>query len=189
MSVLKNSLKDGEAWFTEDGDFIFGIDPVQGKVVVAADGLVDQRGKPVLSTKSLHVTLTDAQIKAAPTAGLIPVLAASPNKIFIPTLGVMFLDPCLADYTNLDSPQFNVKIGSNDAWLSNSCATCLAGQTDAARNILIQHNTAALRVAINTLVNQAINIVLANGSSGDLTGGDPGNVLHVAIDYFEYIRP
>lgn len=136
-----------------------------------------------LAVLSRTVTLTDAQIKALPTTEVEVVPAPGPGLIVVPVVALLFLTST-ADYTNQDTPSFNIVWPAGDATIYAD-----GGLLDSTNRFVALHGASfdvagsQYGFAFNSVVNTALSIDGNNGVAGNFTGGNAGNSLRVTVLY------
>jgi hypothetical protein len=155
---------------------------------------------PVTRTRqglTRRVVLTNAQIKALPATFIPVVLAAGVGRVLV-AIQATFQLIWVADYTNIDAncalivgipgvvdmlvPALENPNGVVSLLLANGAPsmgfTGIKSPIDATPNLVMQAGAAPA-----SCENVPLQLIMSNGASGNLTGGDPGNSLIVNIFY------
>lgn len=147
-----------------------------------------------------EVTLTDAQIKALPTAPH-PIIVASPgeNKVLLFMGGFLVLNTTAGAYTNVDTESNAIYIGYGADAISycstHSIMPTGAGGSNIFGGVFNQGAVVDIRpdwedmtrslewmTGLDNMKNQPLTIIGYN-NTGDLTGGNPANTMKIIIYY------
>ena len=144
-------------------------------------------------------TLTDAQVKALPTAAVTVVAAPGAGKTLVPIHCVLVMAGT-TDYTNLDATsRLWVDVGGNGDYMTNfdsgagtqvsslltgvpELAICAAQQQSPVLSPYVPNSPAALE-------NLPLVIQASNGAAGNFTGGNAANSLKVSVLYYTLTLP
>lgn len=148
----------------------------------------------------LHATLvlTNAQTKALPTTAVTIVTAGGANTAILPMFASLHMN-WTADYSNIDSTAQLALRGPHDIGFQllsqdtlGGISNLLAGGQNAwsfmgpeslTKNAATNRTRGESGYSDSDVVNKNLRVVITNGASGDLTGGDAANTLRVDLWY------
>jgi len=134
-----------------------------------------------------RIRISHAQILTLPTLS-VEVLPPTPagsgpggsDQIWMPLSVIVWCNPLVADYTNIDAA-CSLASSYMTFFGGGAIVNVIAG--GAARAALGLVGEVIPSVVVNPF--NEFRIRITNGGSGNLTGGDPANVMHVVCDYTE----
>lgn len=131
------------------------------------------------------IILTDAQIKALPSAPITLVPAPGVGKIIYYLNGAWRLDNVAGAYTNVNSLGVALQVDTITAGDAAQIETYLANE-DTSPYIFSANSTNAIWEAVlqSDLENKPLILTVTNGApGGDFTGGNAANTLSITIYY------
>jgi len=141
-----------------------------------------------VALKSVTVTLTDAEIKALPTANVTLVPAAGAGKVLFPVQWFMLADFRGGAYANLNA----AITGPNVGWSNVEFAQVFPAADSINILTTVANKVGCFQSAfanswdnISDFENTPLTLGIDNDVSGDLTGGDAANSLRVTVFYLE----
>jgi len=153
-----------------------------------ADGTSLAADATVIRTTTL--TLTDAQIKSAPTTHYQILPAPGANKLIVPIIAVATLDATAANYTNVDAggATLQIEMGAGRSALyediSQAYPLLADGQSEKTRAVLTFGDAkGAIGALAAAIENDALELTWLNGASGNFTGGNAANNFRVTVVY------
>lgn len=139
--------------------------------------------------KSKTIVLTDDEIKASPTTGIIELVPGNAGHLLLPKLFVAYFK-WTADYTNITpggSPKgFLLDWGDPGTWGGYSSSINATALIGAGRNTLILDDSffGNVHSDVNNYGVLGMGLVVrVSNDDGDFTDGDPANKLTFVIFY------
>jgi hypothetical protein len=159
----------------------------------------DAGGGTSVVTKAATVTRTDAQIKALPSAAVQLVAAQGANKIIMPLWVAIRCDTSANGYTNINAGA-SLAVGANSTNTllsqliesvagSGKVSQLLAAFTDELVVLVPIFLTPSATIEVTGAVdvsafaNAPLSLFVANGGSGNFTGGDAANTMGISVAY------